>query len=44
MVKKAEKKTSENINSHLNLVMKSGKYSLGYKGTVKNIRKAKGKK
>ena len=38
------KKSAENINSHLNLVIKSGKYSLGYKTTLKNIRKGKGTK
>merc|ERR1711991_407367 len=31
----------ESINSHLNLVMKSGKYSLGYRSTIKSLRKGK---
>nr|ACI68931.1 60S ribosomal protein L30 [Salmo salar] len=32
------KKNAENINSHLQLVMKSGKVTLGLKSTKKNIR------
>jgi len=35
MVKKAQ---SENINSKLSLVMKSGKYVLGYKSTLRALR------
>lgn len=35
MVKKA---TSENINSKLSLVMKSGKFVLGYKSTLRALR------
>lgn len=43
MVKtKDTKKVNENLNTHLNLVMKSGKVSLGYKSGLKNLRKAKG--
>ena len=37
------KKTVENINSRLALVMKSGKVSLGYKSTLKTIRQGKAK-
>merc|ERR1739845_261250 len=42
MVKKA-KKTTDNINSRLQLVMKSGKYTLGYKSTLKTLRSSKSK-
>ena len=42
MVKKA-KKAQENINSRLQLVMKSGKYTLGYKSTLKTLRSGKAK-
>ncbi len=35
MVKKA---STENINSKLSLVIKSGKYVLGYKSTLKSLR------
>ncbi|KAJ3227568.1 60S ribosomal protein L30 [Clydaea vesicula] len=41
--KKAKKSTSENINSRLALVMKSGKYHLGYKSTLKTLRQGKSK-
>jgi hypothetical protein len=37
-----QKKTGESINSKLTLVMKSGKYDLGYKSTLKVIRQGKG--
>jgi hypothetical protein len=37
------KKNNENINSHLNLVMKSGKVTKGYRSTIKNLRRAKSK-
>jgi len=40
---KKTKKAHENINSRLALVMKSGKYTLGYKTTIKSIRTNKGK-
>ena len=44
MVKgKATKKSAESINSALALVMKSGKYSLGYKTTLKTLRSGKAK-
>jgi len=37
-----QKKAMENINSRLALVMKSGKYTLGYKSTLKTLRQGKG--
>ncbi|KAI9176167.1 60S ribosomal protein L30 [Blastocladiella emersonii ATCC 22665] len=42
-ITKKTKKSSDNINSHLALVMKSGKYSLGFKSTLKAIRNGKAK-
>lgn len=36
-------KNNENINSKLGLVIKSGKYALGYKSTVKSLRSGKAK-
>merc|ERR1712173_202238 len=41
--KKASKKTNESISSRLALVMKSGKYVLGYKQTLKTLRNGKSK-
>merc|ERR1739844_59555 len=41
--KKANKKSNESINSRLALVMKSGKYCLGYKQTLKTLRNGKSK-
>lgn len=41
--KKASKKAVESINSKIQLVMKSGKTSLGYKTTVKALRTSKAK-
>jgi large subunit ribosomal protein L30e len=38
---KKTKKAQESINSRLALVMKSGKYSLGYKQTLKTLRQGK---
>ena len=38
-----QKKTVDTINSRIKLVMKSGKAVLGYKGTVKALRKSKAK-
>uniref|UniRef100_A0A2K5R586 Large ribosomal subunit protein eL30 n=1 Tax=Cebus imitator TaxID=2715852 RepID=A0A2K5R586_CEBIM len=38
---KKMKKSLESINSRLQLVMKSGKYMLGYKQTLKMIRQGK---
>jgi len=35
---KKQKKAVESINSRLALVMKSGKYTLGYKSTLKTLR------
>merc|ERR1712182_29076 len=40
---KKQKKAQESINSRLQLVIKSGKYSLGYKSTLKTLRAAKAK-
>ena len=40
---KKTKKSLESINSSLQLVMKSGKYVLGYKQTLKMIRQGKAK-
>lgn len=39
---KKVKKSQENINSRLALAIKSGKYFLGYKSTLKSIRQGKG--
>ena len=41
--KKKGTKTIESINSKLQLVMKSGKASLGYKTTIKALRGGKAK-
>lgn len=38
-----QKKSMESINSRLQLVMKSGKYVLGYKQSQKMIRQGKAK-
>ncbi|KAH8921340.1 cytosolic large ribosomal subunit protein L30 [Atractiella rhizophila] len=43
MAPKKVKKSTENINSKLALVVKSGKYSLGYKSTLKHMRSGKAK-
>ncbi|KAI8819817.1 50S ribosomal protein L30e-like protein [Fimicolochytrium jonesii] len=40
---KKSKKSIESINSRLALVMKSGKYTLGYKSTLKTLRQGKSK-
>ncbi|KAH0919189.1 hypothetical protein HID58_026849 [Brassica napus] len=40
---KKTKKSHEGINSRLALVMKSGKYTLGYKSVLKSLRGSKGK-
>ncbi|KAI8466214.1 MAG: component of cytosolic 80S ribosome and 60S large subunit [Monoraphidium minutum] len=40
---KKAKKSQENINSRLALVMKSGKYTLGYKTCLKTMRSGKAK-
>jgi len=41
--RKTKKKGQDSINSKLGLVMKSGKYTLGYKSTVKTLRSGKAK-
>ncbi|KAJ3332927.1 60S ribosomal protein L30 [Blyttiomyces sp. JEL0837] len=41
--KKVKKSVGETVNSRLALVMKSGKYTLGYKSTLKTIRNGKAK-
>merc|ERR1712183_1024606 len=43
MVAKKQKKSVDNINSRLRLVMKSGKYHLGYRQTLRKLRASKGK-
>ncbi|KAG0488812.1 hypothetical protein HPP92_007623 [Vanilla planifolia] len=40
---KKTKKSTESINNRLALVMKSGKYTLGYKTVLKSLRSSKGK-
>ncbi|XP_052182734.1 60S ribosomal protein L30-like [Diospyros lotus] len=40
---KKTKKTHESINSRLALVMKSGKYTLGYKTVLESLRSSKAK-
>ncbi|KAJ3257094.1 60S ribosomal protein L30 [Terramyces sp. JEL0728] len=40
---KKVKKSVDNINSRLSLVMKSGKTTLGYKSTLKTLRNGKSK-
>lgn len=37
-----QKKSHESINNRLALVMKSGKYTLGYKTVLKSLRNSKG--
>jgi large subunit ribosomal protein L30e len=37
-----QKKSTDNINNKLQLVMKSGKYTLGYKTVLKTLRNSKG--
>eukprot|EP01010_Urceolus_cornutus_P002151 NODE_2756_length_474_cov_79.131765_g2172_i0.p1 GENE.NODE_2756_length_474_cov_79.131765_g2172_i0~~NODE_2756_length_474_cov_79.131765_g2172_i0.p1 ORF type:complete len:128 (-),score=53.65 NODE_2756_length_474_cov_79.131765_g2172_i0:89-415(-) len=43
MVSKKAKKAMENINSRLQLVVKSGKYVMGYKAAMKSLRLGKSK-
>jgi len=43
MVNKKAKKATESINTRLALVIKSGKYQLGYKQTLKTLRNGKSK-
>ena len=40
---KKTKKTHESINNRLALVMKSGKYTFGYKTVLKSFKTSKGK-
>jgi hypothetical protein len=40
--KKAKKSGADSLNARLGLVIKSGKYSLGYKSTLKQMRGGKG--
>lgn len=40
---KGKKKTTENVNARLALVMKSGKYTLGFNSTIKTLRSGKAK-
>mmetsp|Transcript_4394 Transcript_4394/g.15373 ORF Transcript_4394/g.15373 Transcript_4394/m.15373 type:complete len:114 (+) Transcript_4394:110-451(+) len=40
---KKAKKSAEGINSRLSVVMKSGKYTLGYKTVLKSLRTGKSK-
>lgn len=40
---KAKKKSGENVNARLALVVKSGKYTLGYNSTIKSLRSGKTK-
>uniref|UniRef100_G3MQB4 Large ribosomal subunit protein eL30 n=1 Tax=Amblyomma maculatum TaxID=34609 RepID=G3MQB4_AMBMU len=42
-ITKQQKKALESINSRLALVMKSGKYVLGHKQTIKTLRQGKAK-
>jgi large subunit ribosomal protein L30e len=43
MVSKKQKKAQESINARLQLVVKSGKYTLGYKSSLKTLRSGKAK-
>merc|ERR1712157_261314 len=43
MVSKKSKKDGSSINSRLALVIKSGKYNLGYRETIKQLRQGKAK-
>lgn len=38
-----QKKAMESINARLQLVMKSGKYTLGYRTTLRTLRQGKAK-
>ncbi|KCV70079.1 60S ribosomal protein [Fonticula alba] len=40
---KKKSKSADSLTSQLNLVMKSGKYSIGHKSTVKTLRTGKAK-
>merc|ERR1712150_418919 len=43
VTQKKQKKAVESINSRLALVMKSGKYTLGYRSTLETLRQGKAK-
>ncbi|KAK9895197.1 L30e-like protein [Cystobasidium minutum MCA 4210] len=43
MPPKKVKKSADNVNSRLALTIKSGKYQLGYKSTLKSMRSGKAK-
>ena len=43
MAPKKSKKAGESINSRLALTIKSGKYTLGYRSTIKSLRSGKSK-
>lgn len=43
MAPRKEKKSADSINSRLALVMKSGKVTLGYKSSLKQLRSGKAK-
>ena len=43
MAPKKSKKSGESINSRLALTIKSGKYTLGYRSTIKSLRTGKSK-
>ena len=43
VAQKKQKKAIESVNTRLALVMKSGKYCLGYKQTLKTLRQGKAK-
>merc|ERR1711953_263993 len=43
MVSKKAKKEGSSINSRLQLVIKSGKYNLGYRETIRQLRQGKAK-
>jgi len=38
-----KKKQGESVNAHLKVVMKSGKYTLGYRSTLKTLRQGRSK-
>ncbi len=40
---KSKKKSGENVNARLALVVKSGKYTLGFRSTIKSLRSGKTK-
>ena len=42
LFRSVQKKSTESINNKLQLVMKSGKYTLGYKTVLKTLRNSKG--